>query len=70
MSANEKLLYTKREAAQMLSISVRSLDYLIFSRQLPARRIGRRVLIHRDAIEQFARLDHSSIRPETVASGG
>jgi len=69
MSGNEKVLYTKREAAQMLSISVRSLDYLIVSRQLAARRIGRRVLIHRDAIEQFARLDHSSIRPLAAASG-
>ena len=69
MSGNEKVLYTKREAAQMLSISVRSLDYLIVSGQLAARRIGRRVLIHRDAIEQFARLDHSSIRPLAAASG-
>jgi len=69
MSGNEKVLYTKREAAQMLSISVRSLDYLIVSRQLAARRIGRRVLIHRDAIEQFARLDHSLIRPLAAASG-
>ena len=69
MSGNEKVLYTKREAAQMLSISVRSLDYLIGSRQLAARRIGRRVLIHRDAIEQFARRDdHSSIRPLAAAS--
>jgi len=64
MSGNEKVLYTKREAAQMLSISVRSLDYLIVSGQLAARRIGRRVLIHRDAIEQFA-----SIRPLAAASG-
>jgi len=56
-----KVLYTKREAAQLLSISVRSLDYLISSQQLPTRRIGRRVLIHHESIEQFAREDHSSI---------
>ncbi|MGB9069373.1 MAG: helix-turn-helix domain-containing protein [Candidatus Acidiferrales bacterium] len=62
MPPTEKVLYTKREAAQLLSISLRSLDYLIFSQQLPARRIGRRVLVHRDSIEQFARLDHASIR--------
>jgi len=59
--ASQKVLYTKREAAQLLSISLRSLDYLIVSQQLPARRIGRRVLVHRDSIEQFARLDHASI---------
>ena len=65
-----KILYTKREAAQLLSISVRSLDYLIFSQQLSARRIGRRVLLHRDAIEQFARVDHATIhgRDASVAS--
>ena len=62
MPATEKVLYTKREAAQLLSISLRSIDYLIFSQQLPTRRIGRRVLVHRDAIEQFARRDHVSIR--------
>lgn len=62
MPSTEKLLYTKREAAGLLSISLRSLDYLIFNRQLPARRIGRRVLVHRDAIEQFARRDHVAVR--------
>jgi excisionase family DNA binding protein len=68
MSVGEKLLYTKREAAQLLSISVRSLDYLIFNRQLPARRIGRRVLIHRDVIYQFAKHDHAFIQPREVAT--
>jgi excisionase family DNA binding protein len=62
MLTTEKVLYTKREAAQLLSISLRSLDYLIFNQQIPTRRIGRRVLIHRDVIERFARRDHVSIR--------
>ncbi len=62
MPATEKVLYTKREAAQLLSVSLRTIDYLIFSQQLPARRIGRRVLVHRDSIEQFALRDHISIR--------
>jgi excisionase family DNA binding protein len=62
MPGTEKVLYTKREAAQLLSISLRSLDYLIGGQELPARRIGRRVLVHRDSIEQFARRDHVSIR--------
>jgi excisionase family DNA binding protein len=68
MEITEKVLYTKREAAQLLSISLRSLDYLIFSQQLPARRIGRRVLVHRDSIERFAKRDHASIRATPVAS--
>jgi hypothetical protein len=53
---------------QLLSISLRSLDYLIFSQELPARRIGRRVLVHRHSIEQFARRDHSSIRATAASS--
>jgi excisionase family DNA binding protein len=68
MEAQVKVLYTKREAAQLLSISVRSLDYLIFSHQLSARRVGRRVLVHRDAIEQFARRDHAFIRTSVASS--
>jgi excisionase family DNA binding protein len=68
MQTPAKILYTKREAAQLLSISLRSLDYLIFSRQLPARRIGRRVLVHRDAVEQFARRDHAFIRTQGETS--
>lgn len=67
MVEQEKILYTKREAAQLLSISVRSLDYLIFNRQIPTRRIGRRVLVHRDAIERFARHDHLTIRAPHVS---
>jgi excisionase family DNA binding protein len=66
MQGNVKILYTKREAAQLLSISLRCLDYLIVSQQLPTRRIGRRVLVHHDAIELFASVDHRSIHePET-----
>ena len=68
MLVPDKVLYTKREAAQLLSISVRSLDYLIFSRQMPTRRIGRRVLVHRDAIEHFARRDHAFIRMSVAAN--
>jgi excisionase family DNA binding protein len=68
MSVEEKILYTKREAAELLSISLRSLDYLIFSHQIPTRRIGRRVLIHRDAIEQFARRDHAFIRTSVASN--
>lgn len=67
MSVAQKLLYSKRETAQMLSLSVRSVKYLILSRQLPARRIGRRVSIHRDNIHQFAKHDHVSIRPPAGA---
>ena len=54
----EKVLISKKEAANLLSLSVRSVEYLIQFRELPSRRIGRRVLIPRQALEQFARRDH------------
>lgn len=48
------ILLSKREAARTLSISVRTLDNLIATKEVPVRRIGRRVLIARQNLEQFA----------------
>jgi excisionase family DNA binding protein len=50
----EQILLSKRQAAQTLSISLRTLDKLIVLKRLPVHRIGRRVLISRSAIERFA----------------
>lgn len=55
---SEQLLISKREAAAMLGLSVRTLENLLSLRELPARRIGRRCLIERAALERFARRDH------------
>lgn len=41
----ERILYTRVEAANLLSISVSSLDRLIADKRLAARRIGRKVLL-------------------------
>jgi hypothetical protein len=57
-----KLLYTKREAAQLLSFSMRSIDYFSTNREIASRRVGRLVLIHGDAIEQFAQRGHVCVR--------
>ncbi len=54
----DKILVNRKEAARLLSVSLRSLDNLILYRELPARRVGRRVLIPRRALEEFARRDH------------
>jgi excisionase family DNA binding protein len=59
-----KLLYDKKDAAELLSISVRSIDYLIAEGQLRVRRVGRRVLIPYQSLQQFTRSDHSG-RPAT-----
>jgi excisionase family DNA binding protein len=61
--AEEKLLLSRREAAQVLSISQRALDYLVSTRRLPTRRIGKRVLIPVADLRRYARADH----PEPLA---
>ena len=48
------LLFSKRNAARILGISERTLHTLISTKQLRVRRVGRRVLIAREALEQFA----------------
>jgi excisionase family DNA binding protein len=50
----EQILFSKRQTAQVLSISLRTLDKLIHSKKLPVQKIGRRVLISRLSIERFA----------------
>jgi len=59
-----KLLVGREEAAARLSLSVRSVDYLLADRLLKFRRIGGRVLIPIAELERFARIDH----PERIAS--
>jgi excisionase family DNA binding protein len=54
----ERLGYSRLEAAQMLGISLRTVDRLIAEKQLPVRRIGKRVLITRDVLTQFVKRDH------------
>jgi excisionase family DNA binding protein len=54
----KRLLLSKKEAAQSLGTSLRSLEYLIARKDLVSRRVGRRVLIPASALEQFARHDH------------
>jgi hypothetical protein len=45
VAPEDKILVSREEAAQLLSISQRGLDYLVASKRLPTRRIGGRVLI-------------------------
>jgi hypothetical protein len=54
----ERLFVGRSEAAQMLSISCRSLDYLVANKQLLVRRIGTRVLIPVSELRRFSRSDH------------
>jgi hypothetical protein len=62
----EKLLYSRRNAAEALSLSVRSIDYLITTRRLPMRRVGGKIMIPASAIRRFADSDH----PERLRGNG
>ena len=64
VAAESKILASREEAAQMLSISQRALDYLIATRRLPTRRIGGRVLVPVSELRKYARTDH----PERIVS--
>jgi excisionase family DNA binding protein len=55
-----KLQYSRNEAAEMLGISLRTLDRLIAEKQITVRRIGKRVLITRDTLNNFVRRDHQT----------
>jgi hypothetical protein len=61
----EKLLYSRRDTAEALSLSIRSIDYLITTGRLTARRVGGKILIPASAVWRFAREDH----PDSVRSG-
>ena len=54
----DKLLVGRSEAASMLSISCRALDYLVSQKLLGTRRIGSRVLIPLSELRRFAARDH------------
>lgn len=60
----DKLLLSKRETAQLLGLSVRSIEHLIANKRLMARRVGGRVLVPYSACQIFVRSDH----PDPITS--
>jgi hypothetical protein len=61
MPTAERLLVDRKNAAQYLSISQRSLDYLLSHGDLHVRRIGSRVLIPISELRRFAGFDHERL---------
>lgn len=59
----QKALLTRKEAAKMLSLSVRTIQRLIVRGDLKARRMGSRVLVPRRELERLASRDVVRIRP-------
>lgn len=65
----EKILYDRKSAAYALSISIRSLDYLVANKKLGFRRIGRKVLIPAAELRQYASGNHCSPVRGAAAQG-
>jgi hypothetical protein len=59
----EPILLSRRDGAQLLGISLRSLDYAIARGLIRTRKIGRRVMVPRTELLRFASKDHSHIAP-------
>jgi hypothetical protein len=58
VSTEQRLLHTRREAAAMLSISVRSLDYHIEHARIRVKRHGASILIAHSELIRFAKENH------------
>jgi hypothetical protein len=62
-----RLLYDRKSAARQLSISIRSLDYLISAGEFETRRIGRKVLVTHKSLVKFAQGNHYASPKELAA---
>ena len=58
-----KQLMTRQEAAESLSVSIRKLDLLIASGDLPVVRMGKAVRVRPSAIEYFIEARESRMNP-------
>ena len=56
-----KLLYDRKSAAYVLSMSVRAVDYLIANKIIKARHIGGKILIPTGELKRFASADHPDL---------
>jgi excisionase family DNA binding protein len=59
----DALLLTKKQAASVLGISIRSIEYMLGNGLLEGRRLGRRRLVTRRSVERLARADVLRIAP-------
>ena len=58
----EKFLFTVPQAAESLGVGTRMIWFAIRRKELKTTRIGRRTLIHRDALARFSLKDHAGAR--------
>lgn len=55
-----RLLYDRKESARQISISIRSLDYLIAAKTFRTIRIGKKVMIPHSELVRYASSNHYS----------
>lgn len=60
INENQKLLVTVNDAAMILSLSRRSIEYLIAKKELTARKIGKRTLVTIASLRKLAARDVDS----------
>jgi excisionase family DNA binding protein len=58
----ETIAFNRREAADALRVSLRTLDYLLAQGKLRCTRIGRRVVIPRAEVEELLRKDIDTVQ--------
>jgi excisionase family DNA binding protein len=63
----EILAFSRREAADALRVSLRTLDYLLAQGKVRGRRIGRRVVIPKAEVEKLLRQDTPIVQGPTDA---
>ena len=56
---SEKLLLSRKDATEMVGLSLRSLDYLCAKGDLVTKKVGRRRMILRASLEKFCKSDRS-----------
>jgi excisionase family DNA binding protein len=64
----ERILFSKKESAALLGISLRTLESLIARRELGTRLIGRRRLVPRVSLERLAQRDVPSSTAKVTTS--
>lgn len=60
VALNLKRQYSRKEAADILSIPLHAIDNLIVDKEIAVRRAERRVLISGRALAQFMKRDHQT----------
>ncbi len=64
----DKYLLNRTEAAEALGLSTRAIDYLVASGKLTSRKLGKRRLIPREAVERIAKNGCGRIAPGPEAN--